>query len=352
MLKYLEIFDNLKNKLLAGEYKPDTLFPTEIELAKEYDTSRTTIQKAVQQLVQANLVVRYAGKGTFVCKNINSANNVKKIALLLPNTGDSMLLIIQGVQSYLTKHNYELTILFYGQDDKIEGHTFDNFLGLIIYPYHPKIKRTTQYNSLLHNKIPVVTIDMQLHNHIQLNNVCANNFNGGYSAAQFLINNGHKNILTLFTTLSFANTLKERFAGFTQALSDNNIKLNPNNSIFLDISCPYDNLILEFLVNNLNSSTTAIFCSNDQLAAKVYQSLAKLNINVPNDISVMGYDNLNIAGFLSPTLTTVDQPYFNIGYHSAKMVISNLSANDNAITRVQLPTQIIKRDSVVDISGR
>lgn len=351
MLKYLEIFEDLKEKIISEVYKHGQLLPTEKEIVEQYNVSRTTVQKALELLVKSNYINRHAGKGSFVNMptNLYAFKQIRRIAIILPNKRDPMFLMMQGAQSYLKDHGFELIACFYEpeKDDFTSSITQLNIEGVILCPLYPSFDTTQIQKDILMCNMPLVTMDMQLNNNIQTNNVCANNYDGGYKAAQYLMENGHSDIAIICKDINFSTAVRDRVRGFTQALQDDHIKFNSSKCLTLKEIHNSFPIILDFL--NKIEMPTAIYCTNDAVAAKTYQVLSELKLSVPADVSIIGYDNIELSSMLYPPLTTIEQPYYDIGTQAAKTLI-NILSSDLSIVRIQLPVKLIVRDSVRNIT--
>ncbi len=95
---------------------------------------------------------------------------------------------------------------------------------------------------------------------------------------------------------------------------------------------------------------TAIFAINDEIAIGLYRGIHEAGLNVPADISVVGYDDIDLTEYISPKLTTVHQAAFEMGQHSAEMIIERIENRDEPIQSVTLPVKLVERESVKKIN--
>ena len=136
-------------------------------------------------------------------------------------------------------------------------------------------------------------------------------FKGAYQATQYLIEQGHQRIAHITGILSHQDAL-ERRAGYEQALVDAGLELDPDLIIEGDFLEQSGMLAIEMLFTR-GRPFSAIFAANDQMACGVLLALYRRGIRVPDDMSIIGFDDLEFAAFLNPPLTTVEQPKREFG---------------------------------------
>jgi LacI family transcriptional regulator len=198
----------------------------------------------------------------------------------------------------------------------------------------------------IENEFPNITL---LNNKIELiDDKCFyfDHYQAGYVCGQHLIDKGHSNIACITGWLE-TDDGNQRHQGFLSALNDNNVNI-PRELIFegdYTYRKGYEGA-LSLLDQDL--PFTALFCGNDQSAMSAIAALSSKGINVPNNISVIGYDDMNIASYTSPPLTTVRIP-FNRMVISATRRLLNLCYDLELDINYDFPIQLIKRQSVKNI---
>lgn len=190
----------------------------------------------------------------------------------------------------------------------------------------------------LHDKL--IIIDTCFFN---MNNdfININNYLGAYQATEFLIHYGHKNIGYVKGKQRIKN-FKERHRGFEDALRKNG--LSTTNIPTLVFSA---NLITTYPSTIKNRDLpTAYFCENDALAISLIKTLQKLDISVPDEVSVVGFDNISEATVITPELTTIDINRQYMVRLALKKVISVITEGEVTPTQTLINTKLIKRQSV------
>jgi LacI family transcriptional regulator len=174
------------------------------------------------------------------------------------------------------------------------------------------------YIKELGKNMPVVTVGNDLDSEY-VGSVRSDNFAGSYEAVKYLVKLGHKKILLVLADLHYIDH-KERLEGAKKAIEEANLEMNRfnimNSYVFSDVDLPHK---LSFIIQN--TAPDAIFVGGDQEAIRVLKALQEINVRVPQDISLIGYDNLLISANSHPPLTTVNQPIYEIGKEAAKMLL-------------------------------
>ena len=170
---------------------------------------------------------------------------------------------------------------------------------------------------------------------------------GGYDVTRYLISKGHRKIGMIAGTADNMHTQK-RSLGYQKALYEDRILYNPDWIRYGDWKRQSGYQECGELIKE---GVTAIFCMNDDMAAGVYDYLYEHGMKVGEDISLVGYDNVEISGYLKPALTTNELPFAEIGTKSAELMIRSLMEDNEgseAAEIVKIPCRIIERNSVRD----
>ena len=198
----------------------------------------------------------------------------------------------------------------------------------------------------IENEFPNITL---LNNKIELiDDKCFyfDHYQAGYVCGQHLIDKGHSNIACITGWLE-TDDGNQRHQGFLSALNDNNVNI-PKELIFegdYTYRKGYEGA-LSLLKQSL--PFTALFCGNDQSAMSAIAALSSKGLNVPNNISVIGYDDMNIASYTSPPLTTVRIPFNRMAISATRRLL-NLCYGLELDINYDFPIQLIERQSVKNI---
>ncbi len=195
--------------------------------------------------------------------------------------------------------------------------------------------------------IPVVFID-SLPNQI-LPAVSADDLQGAYLATEHLIKLGHKRIshISGSPTVEIA---KRRSQGYRQALADHGLDfykiISPPDIIHWDYQAGY-NSMKQILKDDIRP--TAVFSAGDELAIGAYRALHEHGLSIPDDVSMVGFDDIAAAGFATPPLTTIRQPFIDMASHAVDLLFKIIRGEQNEVTQIILPPELIVRQSTARI---
>ena len=198
------------------------------------------------------------------------------------------------------------------------------------------------------NSIPIVLVDSSF-SHDWCSRVISDDFQGAKQAIEYLIGLGHSRIFHITNNLN-RGFAKNRYDGYAEAMSEHNWVVQRGD---VCITSDLDE-ITEIERNNIEKflkfqKPTAIFCSSDPLAMKVINIAQSIGLKIPQDLSVVGFAGLNYTALLSPALTTVAQPFAEMGRKASEILLSEIRKK-LIKQEVELPVKLIIRDSCREIS--
>lgn len=170
----------------------------------------------------------------------------------------------------------------------------------------------------------------------------------GYQAASYLIGLGHKNIGIIARDV-WSN--RERIRGFKQALEENHLEF-PSNFEYIFESTAEAGKSIAHKYLNASNVPTAIFACNDLLAAGALQAAKDNRLNVPEQLSVVGFDNTHIARIVEPPLTTIAQPIQSMGEKVMDLMVSMIQGEENEKIRITMLPSIVERESTARLKAK
>ncbi|GIB73233.1 LacI family DNA-binding transcriptional regulator [Vibrio cholerae] len=175
-----------------------------------------------------------------------------------------------------------------------------------------------------------------------------NSLQGGYMAAKHLIECGHKEIGCITGPL-IRHQAQMRYEGYKRALTEAGIAINPDWIVESDFECEGGYQAFEKLYQR-GKLPSALFVSNDMMAMGVIQAASQRGLRVPDDLSLIGYDDVHIAKFMTPALTTIHQPKYRLGKAAVDTLLYRLENPDTTAQVVQLEPTLVVRSSVCSLN--
>ncbi|HHG3595727.1 TPA: substrate-binding domain-containing protein [Vibrio parahaemolyticus] len=175
-----------------------------------------------------------------------------------------------------------------------------------------------------------------------------NSLRGGYLAAKYLIDCGHTEIGCITGPL-IKHQAQMRYEGYKRAMNEAGLDFNANWIIESDFECEGGYQAFKKMAER-GTLPSSIFVSNDMMAMGVINAANELGIKVPDDLSIIGYDDIHIAKFMSPSLTTIHQPKYRLGQAAVETLVRRLDDKSNEAQVVQLEPTLVVRNSVTNFS--
>jgi DNA-binding LacI/PurR family transcriptional regulator len=353
--KYRLISEALKQSIITGEYQPGARLPSEADLVRRFGVSRMTIVKAIKELQQVGLLVRRVGSGTYAASS--RAEESRLFGLLIPERGQTEIFepICIGMANFSlpTKHSL-LWGNSIGQDQEKEQaaqelcHQYIAqkvsgvfFAPLELTPRKDEVNRRI-VSAFDTAKIPVILLDRCFAPYPQRSKydlVGIDNRRAAYLATEHLINVGATRIAFWGKQFS-ASTVDARIAGYREALFSQRLLRDQDMVIRGD---PSDEDLVRSILRV--HKPDAFLCANDHTAANLIQVLLKLGKQIPEDIRIVGIDDVNYASLLPVPLTTQHQPCLDIGVVAMSTMIERLRYPDLPTRDLLLSCRLVVRKS-------
>lgn len=271
----------------------------------------------------------------------------KTIGVLIPELNNTFCTtIISGIEDVLRTAGYAIMVCDCRTDVKLEKELVDFLIkkkvdGIINMP----VCTTGQsLKKCIDNNIPMVLIDRKLPD-VNADYVIVDNYKAAYEATQLLIDNGHSKI-GIICGEKDVFTAQQRLLGYKSCLFENGISIEESLITYGDYTVGSGVSCIKELVNN-NKDMSAVFVSNYEMTLGGLIALNELNIKIPKDLSIIGFDNLELAKVITPKLYIVSQPLEDIAVNVAHQLLSRLDGSNNGeCETITLNTQIVKGNSI------
>jgi GntR family transcriptional regulator, arabinose operon transcriptional repressor len=353
--KHRQVFDSLLGAIQSAVYKTGDRLPSEAELGRTFQASRITIAKAVNELQRLGLVSRRAGAGTYVLPQKRAAGCV--FGLLIPDLGRTeifepichgmMRSPLSSAHSLLWGHAMGQAKQQEKEAEQLCHHYITQkvsgvfFAPLEFTPHKDAFNRRIA-SALDHAGIPIVLLDRCIAPYPERSRydlVGIDNRRAGFQITRHLLQLGSRRIAFVAKPLS-APTIDARIAGYREALHCFGISLAEN---LVYLGDPEDASFIRGLLQQ--GELDAIVCANDLTAARVMQGLLEAGIRIPEEIRMVGFDDVKYASMLPVPLTTQHQNCADIGSIAMSAMLERIEHPSLPTRDILLQTGLVIRKS-------
>ena len=353
--KYRMIFESLKGAIQSGDYRPGGRLPSEAQLVRRFGASRMTIVKAIRELQDLGLVERKVGSGTYVASR--SSEKSLRFGLLIPELGQTEIFepVCQGMANSPLARNHSLmwgsSISDSEQKEKAALQMCQQYIdqgasGVFFAPleFTPSMHEVNRriVSELDRAKIGVVLLDRCVGPYPQRSQydlVGIDNHGAAYIAASHLVKCGAKRV-AFFRRPFSAPTVDARVAGYREALFAHSMQSQEN---LVTVGDPGDEALVKSIL--FSQKPDAFLCGNDITAAKLMQSLLNIGIKIPEEVRIVGFDDIKYASLLPIPLTTQHQPCLDIGAIAMRTMLDRLQSPDLPVREISLNCKLVIRKS-------
>lgn len=328
------------------------------DIAKSVGLSVTTVSRALNGYSDVNAETRK--KIIETAKKLNYTPNAIARSLVTKKS-KTVGLIVSELNRSSAKDNFTFEVLC-----GINAATRDYGYDMILFSTDPDKQKQKSYTQLcrergvdgailqgirtddpylqevVESRIPCMLIDIPIAND-SVGFVTTDNEKGAQTAVEHLIKLGHRKI-GFINGHEHAFVSRERKKGYVKALQQNGLSVNQsymaNGEFKEDVARKEAKNLLR-----RHPEITALFCASDLMAFGAIEAAEDLGITVPRGLSVIGYDDIMLASYVRPRLTTIAQNQFAIGYEAARLLIAALEGNKNRQRKKFLPTKLILRET-------
>ncbi len=276
-------------------------------------------------------------------RSINSKN--KLIGLVLPDIQNPFYVdVVRGVEEAAYHQNFAVMIGNFDQDEQKEKIFLDilqseSIDGLIVAPSRG---RDQHIRKVIDNGFPVVCIDRGLIG-TDVDVVKVNNEEGAFEAIEYLIGLGHSRIAHI-TGHPGIPTTRERIAGYEKAMARHNVDIDPQLVRNSDSSYQSGADLMQELIDMANPPT-AVFTANNLLTLGALRTIHENSLEIPDDVSIVGFDDMYWSTSLNPPLTAVRQSGYDIGSKAAELLVQKIAHPDRTTSSIVLATELMRRRS-------
>lgn len=356
-LLYRQLADVLRERIENGRLKPGSMLPSMDDLARKYSIHKATVRRAIAQLTLSGHLRSVPSRGTFVLDDSarqQKSSRVPAIGWVISvsdngRTGRYHTEIMDAVQTALQEINGHLVIISaVGQSasaiSRIIGEAQLNGIVLIGGFPHETIRH------LAGTGMPAVLIDDTCRG-AALDSILIDNRSGGYEAARHLISLGHRR-LAFVTGIPGLKITEDRLAGAWEAVDEAGISRDRVQVIPGDFS-PRSGRLAATRIIAANPQPTGAFFFNDEMASAALQTFYEhSDLRIPEDLSIVGFDDTTWASLTPPPLTTIHVEKELIGREAVLRLRRKMTEADYVPTTSITPTRLVVRKSTASPTQR
>lgn len=303
------------------------------------EKNRLSIEAAIQK---TGFKLNHVARGL-------KTNVTKTIGVVVPDiTSPYSGILVETIDKYLYQQGYNLIICNTWGDKELEMQKIDLLLqrqidGLILYPSGQDLSPSLQ---LPLDRVPVVIVDVGM-TESQFDQVLVDNTGAIYEAALWLKNHNHRKIGIINGALDYF-TSRERFEGYKRFHEDYGLKLDPNLIHNLGYTKKAGYEALKFMLQ-LESPPTAVIACNYEISIGMVEVINEMKIQVPEKLSLIGFDDFEIFSVLRPRMSMIAQPMAQMGKEAAKLLLRRLNKDCCVFPEIlRLKTHLINRETTKD----
>jgi len=327
------------------------------DLAEELKVSPATVSRSlndhpsISKKTKERVVLHAQKSGYRINKFAANLSQQKSntIGVIVPKLNSYfMSTVLSGIEKIANEHGYNLIIsqsLESEKKEKLNAKTlYDSGVDALMVSLAYETVDFEHFETFRDRKIPLLFFD-RVHQFQNCPTILIDNKKAGFDATEHLINQGCKRILHVSGNLK-RNVYSDRFEGFKEALSKYGLQYSSENLLETDLSPDKVSRVLDHM-NMAKNQFDGIFVSNDSMAVSCIQMLLKEGYRIPKEIKVIGFNNDPISEIISPNLSTINYPGYELGVLAGQSIISHLKGNINiqSAESILLKHQLIPRKS-------
>jgi len=355
--KYLQLTEILKQHFKDQQYQADQKIPTEDDLIEQFQISRNTVRQALAELVNEGIIYKIQGSGSFFAGTAQEEQNRSYlIGVIVPRLSFYIYpQLIQGVDDVAHRKRYNIVLGSSDVKPEKELACLEQLLekgidGLLIEPSggFQQFQDSKNFRVLKGLKIPVVFMDWAFDDP-EVSYVSPNDFEGGFRATSYLARAGHKRIACVYPNDTLPGIQRDQ--GYRKALAtyqlDYDSKLEKSTTILKWNEPGQITMLIRELIDLRENRPTAVFFFNDDSALQGCDVIRGAGLKIPEDISIIGFDDFEFASRAEVPLTTMIHPKYQLGKWAAEILFDQLDRKGQHIpTQMLLNPTIAVRQSV------
>lgn len=317
-------------------------------IAHDHNVSIATVSRVLNNKGNVSSELKEAITQSLINNGYELVHSIKPshtVAVFVPDYSNPFNIdVLSGIEKAAKLAGYRMVLIRTKSKETTLNHYLSliedmNVIGIISLSPFSDVKTVKQLNAI----IPTVMCSDYIY-HDDLSLVSIDDTKAAYNATNFLIKAGRKNLIHITSTLNH-NYAILRQEGFLTACEDYNIHISEDNILYLS-TINYDLAYSQLnYIFRQNKKFDGVFASSDIFAAAAVKAALNNNYKIPEDIAIIGFDNIDITTIITPSITTVNQPRFDIGFQSLELLLEKIRKENAVEKQIFLETTLILRET-------
>lgn len=363
-----QLLRQLRNLIFSGQWRPGTRLPSENQLHRHLNISRSTVRQAFSDARHEGLIERIPGRGTFVAEPAPEGRQKRLIAFIISDfESEREWELLKGVEAAASSNGCH--VVFYNtrgscrEERRVLGQlSAQNFSGALLWSCVDARDGSGKRSYDDVNLPPLVLMDRDSPA-LTGDVVSSDNYGGASLALGHLLALGHRRIVCVTHEMAGLTTVAERIQGYRDALqaacaADDKVWVMPTRVELtteraLQLGNDPDSPPMRYLMERLEQDRpTAVFAINDLLALLVLRAAQALDFRIPQELSVVGFDNVEFSALMATPLTTVAQDFHTIGRRSFELLLERMDGVSAAPRTLRIPVALRERATTARLADR
>jgi DNA-binding LacI/PurR family transcriptional regulator len=332
--------------------------PTLKDIAQQLGISISTVSRALRGMPEVNTETREAvlklSKEVDYEPNMLATSLLKRqsnlIGVVVPNMDYFFSTAVKGMDEAALEAGYTVVVCqsneSYGREVVNVQRLLQSHVDGFIVSLSSETQNTDHFKRIVKKNIPLVFFDRDCSD-IETTKILLDNHSGAFQAVSHLLERGYRRIAYLGgrTNLSISNTREQ---GYRDAITEFGLKVDDSINIHGDFDRNYAYQIVKELLTGKGEKPDAFFAISDRLAIGAFQAIKDLGLTMPQDIGLIGFNDEPTMSLLTPAVSSVSQPAFEMGKTAARLFIEQLNSENNDANKMEAfaPKLIIRESSM------
>lgn len=357
---HIQLERQLRSRIATGHWAPGSRLPSENQLQRDLHISRNTVRQAFNEVQHEGLIERIPGKGTFVTAPAAGAGQQQRLVAFIISDFESEREweLLNGAEC--AARSNDCHIVFYNtrhsarEEQRVLNQLVQqNFSGALLWSCAPPLPAAAARAWVGASLPPLVMMDRDTPA-LPGDFVTSDNHGGAGLATRHLLAQGHRHIVCLSHDVVRLTPVAERIQGHRDALRaagqeaapawvlPTDTELSPASA--LKMGEDRESPPMRYLIRRLQQEQpTALFAVNDLVALLALHAAQALQLRVPQDLSIIGFDDVEFSAFIAPPLTTIAQDFHAIGRRSFELLLERMDSTELPARTVRVPVTLRRR---------